>query len=583
MLDDVLADEVQETFWMMAKQMGKTESLNNIVGFHMHQRPAPILIVYPTIDSARKWSTKKLAPMLRDTPILGGLVREARVRDSGNTILDKEFPGGDLTAVGANSPAGLRQLSKMIVIQDEIDTYEETSEGDPCELADGRAETYGDAIFLKMSTPTIKGGSRIEAGFEQSDKQFWHVPCKKCGKFQILSWRQVKWEKGAIEKAWMECNSCGVNWTDYDRIQAINAGKWIATAPFKGIRGRHLSGLYQLIGKKKAFNSYLHQFVVNFLRANKKGRAALMVWTNTFLAETWKDEAFEISDKEIMKRCEAYGDTIPAGVLCITAGVDVQGDRLECEIVGWGDGDETWGIQYQVLPGNPLLPKVWQDLDAHLRKTFTTEDGRKLSINATGIDSGGQRDKKGFAEPVYKFCKPRFGRHIIARKGSSTHAAPIIAGNPTRGNRQRCPLYLIGTDQSKRIVFASLQLADPGPGYMHFPKEPARNYDKEFFAMLTAEEQRPRVVKGFRILEWHKTRERNEALDIRVLANAAKVHLNPSYARLSARALASDGGKTYVLKQPTTVRDPAAQVVSAPKNSRRLRPKTVGGTWATRI
>lgn len=576
MLDDLCNPEVMETFWMIGAQLGKTECLNSAVGYFIHQSPAPILVVYPTLDSARKWSQKKLSPMLRDTPCLQGRVKDPRSRDSGNTILDKTFPGGDLTAVGANSPAGLRQLSKKIVLQDEIDTYEATSEGDPCELADARAETFHDAVFLKCSTPTLKGQSRVEAGFEKSDQQYWFVPCHECGQHQRLKWGQVKWEDENIADAWYQCEHCNARWSDQDRIRNIRAGEWRATAPFKGVRGRHLSGLYRLIGKKKAFRSYLHEFVSSFLRAKNKGRHGLMVWINTFLAETWEEETERVSANALVNRREAYpGNEIPSGVLAVTCGADLQMDRIEYEIVGWGQGFESWGIEYGQVTGSPLMPATWAAFAERIERKFAIAGGRQSRVHRVFIDSGGQ---KGFDEAVYRFAKPRSANGVFAIRGSNTKGAVAVPATPSRNNKLRAPVFRLGVDELKRQLLSMLKVDEPGPGFMHWPEDDTAGFDENYFSMLTSEELRVKVVKGFRVTEWHQTRARNEAWDCRVYNLGAVVHLNPNWAKLKklAEKVQQDDGQGGDAQQTRT------DDVDSP---RRVRPLRTSGraTWATKI
>ncbi len=584
MLDDPIDPEVSETFWMIAAQMGKSESMNSIIGYYIDQDPAPILIVYPTLDGGAKYSKKKLTPMINATPRLRDKVRDPRSRDSGNTILDKSFQGGDLTIVGANSPAGLRQLSKKIILCDEIDTYEPTPEGDPIELADARAETFHDAVFLRLSTPTFKGASRIETGFERSDQQYWFCPCHLCGEYQRLTWDMIKWESGKEKEAWMECKSCGGKWQDHHRIQAIQAGEWRATAPFKGVRGRHLNGLYRLIGKKKSYQTYLHEFVAKFKQANAKGREGLMVWVNTFLAETFEDEVEKIDDDSLLKRREPYTpQTLPDDVLYLTAGVDCQVDRLEVEIMGWGQDHENWGIHYVILPGSPLKPDVWQDLDNLLEQTYTTKSGYQLKVRSTCIDSGGE---KGVTETVYRYCKPRFRKGIFAVKGGKTREAPVVPQNPTRNNKLKCPVYVLGTASAKDYIFTCLQIEDHGPNYLHFPESLDCGYDGTYFKGLTAEEKRTKIEKGKRTTYYHQTRTRNEPIDLRVYALAARLIRNPNYTALrKKRAQDLPKQKDYQLKDPDEAPEPQEeQEKPKPKPKRRPRQRIKKGkTWATRI
>ena len=344
------------TVLMWGAQMGKTEVLLNTIGYFIDAQPAPMLIVYPTLDVSRKFSQKKLTPMLEESPRIKDAVRDPRTRDSGNTILSKEFRGGSLVVAGSNSPASLRQLSCRVIVQDEIDSFEPSAgaEGDPCFLADARATNFHDAVFLKASTPTIRGASRIEAMFEESDQRHWHCPCPHCGEFQTLKWSQVKWPQDRPEEAYYLCEHCEREINDTQRVQMVMAGKWVATHPERRARGYHLSGLYRIMGRKRQFNSYLHEFAVQFLEAKHKGRESLKVWTNTFLAETWEEKGERVSLTDAMERAEDYKtDPLPAGVGVLTCAVDVQKDRLEYEVMGWGIAEESWGVLRGAIHGDP--------------------------------------------------------------------------------------------------------------------------------------------------------------------------------------------------------------------------------------
>jgi phage terminase large subunit GpA-like protein len=542
-------DDVQTTVLLWASRLGKTEMMNNLQGKKIHNDPMGILVCYPTLDSAKKWSKEFFMPMVRATPVLKRLIRNSKSRDSENTILSKRFPGGKVSAIGANSPSGFRQIQAPCVNCDEIDAMENGPEGDPVALAFKRADNYPVSIQVVSSTPTIKGTSRIEAFYESSDKRMWFCPCPKCGHLQTLRWAQVKWtfknpdgtEESRPKDPVYVCESetCRAELNDDDRIAMVKAGEWRATAPFNGIRGYFLNGLNTLFSAKKGYKNKFHQIVAEFLDANKKGKHALMVWTNTFLAETWEDASEKLESSQLLKRREDYGPDLPENILVLTAGVDVQGDRLEIEVDGWANGEESWAVQYFVLPGNPLQQKVWKDLDELLERKFKTKDGRELRILATGVDSS------AYTEAVLGYCKRRFAKRIFAFKGANQSGLPIAPLTPSRANRKKCPVYRIGTDTAKGLIYGRLKLEEHGPGFMHFPCGLQFGFDENYFSMLTAEEIRTRIVKGFPKREWHKTRPRNEALDIRVYSLAALVILQPDWTVLTKKL----EQKVYQLKK----------------------------------
>ncbi len=518
---DAFADPAIETVVVMSSaQVGKTEILNNLVGFHVGQDPAPMLVVQPTLDMAQTWSKDRLAPMLRDTPALSNLVSDPRSRDSGNTTLHKIFPGGHITACGANSPSSLASRPVRVVLCDEVDRYPISAgaEGDPVSLARKRAATFWNRRIGLFSTPTLKGNSRIETAFEESDKRFYFVPCQHCGHEQTLKWAQVRWDEGRPETAAYMCDDCGVLWTDAERVRAIKNGNWQATAESKRVAGFHLSGLYSPW-------TPLESAVLDFLEA-KKQPATLRVFVNTYLGETWEDQGERVDDYAVAERREDFGEQLPREILVLTAGVDVQDDRLEIEIVGWGKDEESWSLDYKTIYGDPSSPAVWQDLDSAFAQEFEREDGKILHVRAACIDSGGHHTNS-----VYAYVRPREGKRIFAIKGVGGEGKPLV-GKPGRNNIGKIRLFPVGVDTAKDLLYSRLKISEPGPGYLHFPLKRS----DEYFRQLTAEKIVVRYHKGFARREWVKMRPRNEALDVRVYAMAALGILNLNLNTLHDRA-----------------------------------------------
>ena len=639
-LDDALDPTVIESIWMMARQLLKTTSLTIVCGYFMDQDPSTMLVVYPTLDDAKTFMKDKMVPAIDSTPRLREKVVKHKSRDGANTILHKRFPGGNLSSCGANSPSSLRQRHKRVVLCDEIDSMRANAEGDPIEQADGRAETFFNAVKIKATTPTIKGLSRGEKLFDASDKQYWFCPCPHCGVMQTLKWSQVKfqfetgkgpadgwWERGvrnaecgtettppAVPSSALpvphsalpvpssetfyrdtaatvyvcESEACGAWWSDADRIDAINKGEWRATAPFKGVRGRHLNGIYRLLGKKSAFRSYLHEFAEGFLKAKAGGRWTLMVWTNTFLAETWEEVTEKLSATVFEQRRENYTpEKLPAPVLVLTAGIDIQADRAEIEIKGWGRAYESWGVKYRVLPGNPLQPQLYKDLDEFIDNfEAVTADGRRLRITAVCVDTGFATDH------VYAWCKARYARRIWAVKGSNQPGQPLI-GSIARGNRRRCPVYRLGTDTAKSEIYGNLRLPEPGPGYYHWPIGGDLGFDASYFAGLTAEEMTVQYVKGFPRRAWMlPAGRRNEPLDITVYNRAAVAILQPNWDALEKAAEAhrvksgvaspSPGGEGRGEGEPRDYQIDPTKQMPAPANKPRRpfrRPGGFVGGW----
>jgi phage terminase large subunit GpA-like protein len=555
---DAVSDPSIETVVVMSSaQVGKTEMLNNLVGYHVHQDPAPILLLQPTLEMAQAWSKDRLAPMLRDTPSLRGRVRAPRSKNSNNTLLHKVFPGGHITMAGSNSPASLASRPVRIVLCDEVDRYPVSAgtEGDPVNLARKRTATFWNRTIILTSTPTVKGVSRVEMEFGQSDQRYFFVPCPHCGAHQRLVWSSVTWlkdeaGKGLPETAQYACEHCAGLWTETERHLAVKRGEWRATEPTKNRAGFHLSELYSPW-------STLESMVAAFLEA--KGRPELLkTWVNTSLGETWEEEGETVDGVGLYGRREKYPAAVPERALLLTAGIDVQRDRIEMEVVAWGEGEESWNVDYRVLPGDTARPEVWRDLDDCLGVTYTHETGTEFHITSALIDSGDQ------TTTVYQFVKPRQGRRIFAGKGIAGPGRPVVkVSRKLSGKKSRdVDLYQVGVDDAKGIIYARLAIEEAGPGYCHFPME----RDAEFFAQLTAEKLMTKFYKGYPRKEWVKTRPRNEALDCRVLAFAALKILNPVWSAIEKR----------VNKKPVEKKEPELR-----RTTQKPRPMRKKRNWAT--
>ncbi len=522
-MDALNNSDVEMIVMMSSAQVGKTEILNNVIGYFMSQDPAPMLMVQPTLQMAEAYSKDRLSAMLRDTPCLKNTVKDPRTRDSGNTLLHKTFPGGHVTMAGSNSPASLASRPVRVVLCDEVDRYEGTSEGDPVDLAHKRTTTFWNRKIMLTSTPGIKGLSRIESAYEQSDMRKYHVPCPHCNEFQILVFGQIKWPKERKGKnirhitarAYYECEHCGCDITEVHRQWMVSNGEWRAQADFNGTAGFWINELYS---PWVSFSNIAEKF----LQAKKGGQETLRVFVNTSLAETWEESGESVDDGSLFSRRERYGPKVPLAAVLITAGVDVQDDRLEVETVAWGKGVESWNLEYKVFYGDPGRTDVWNDLDIFLQKLYTHESGAKMKIAGICVDSGGHHTIQ-----VYEYVKPRQIRRIWAIKGRGGMGVPVTKRPSTR-NKGRVKLFLIGVDGIKESIYARLKVEEFGPGFMHFPLQ----RDEEYFKQLTAEKIITRYVKGFPKREWVKSRSRNEALDCRVYATAALAILNPDMSAL---------------------------------------------------
>ena len=517
---DTIADvKVKKVVVMSSAQIGKTEgAVLNTIGYYMHYDPAPVLIMQPTIQMAEAFSKDRLSKMLQDTPVLSGLVND-KGRNTGNTILQKIFPGGHITMVGANSPSSLASRPIQILLADEVDRYPATAgkEGDPLFLASERLTTFWNSKEVYVSTPTIKDASRIEIEYQHSSQGEWNVPCPECGELQPLEWSGVVFDRDNLDSIQYACAKCGCISPEAAWKKHFKEGRYIHADPENPVKGFHLNALGSTLAQWK-------DIAEKFILANeekKKGNIEpLKSWTNTKMGQTWEEEGTQVDDEELLKRRERYNCEVPPEVLYLTAGVDTQDDRFEIEVVGWGAEYESWGIQYSVLYGDTsnLQHQVWADLDAFLAQTFQKPDGTRMKIICTCVASGGHRTNQ-----VYKFCKARFNRRIFAIKGSNDSAAAYIQ-KPTKSNREQAYLFTLGVDTGKSLLLQRLQVEEEGPGYCHFPKEENKGYGESYFIGLTAEKQVLVYKKGRPFFEWRikdAAHKRNEALDCRNYASAA--------------------------------------------------------------
>ena len=537
-MDAVTDPAVREVWVMKSAQVGWTEILNNVIGFHVDQDPAPILMVQPTLEMAEAWSKDRLAPMVRDTPALRDRIADPKARDSGNTLLHKKFTGGHLTIAGANSPAGLASRPIRVVLFDEVDRYPPSAgaEGDPISLGKKRAATFWNRKVLAGSTPTIKGSSRIEAGFEASDQRYYFVPCTSCGTMQRLIWAQVRWTDGSPESAVYVCEHCGVELTDADKREMLTRGEWRATRPSVGIAGFHISELYS------PWTTW-PEMAEAFLRA-KRFPETLQTWINTALGETWEDKGDTLEPTGLAKRRESYTKaSLPSGVTLLTVGTDVQDDRLESFVYGWGADEEAWLVEHVVLRGDPGQPQVWNEHDEVLRRRYRTDDGRNLTIEAACVDSGGH-----YTEAVYRYCAARKRFRVWAIKGVGGPGRLVWPKRPGRASKLRVDLWLIGVDTIKDVIYGRLKrVTEPGPGYFHF----SADTDEAFFEQLASETIVHRMVQGRRVRMWKPRASgiRQEGLD----------GTNYAYAAMVGR-----GGRELLARRVTTVAEPAP-VVSVPE------------------
>ena len=529
-LDMLVDPECYRITLMWAAQVGKTQLALCGQGYHIQVRPSSQMMMQPSQTDLQVWMNTKFTPMVDSNPAIRDCIAKPRGRDGVNNGNMKSYPGGFLMFAWSGSPKTMRGRSAPVIVADEVDGYEASEEGHPVQLLWQRAATFGDQRkLLEISTPTIKGQSYIEKAFEAGDQRRFHVPCPECGDHQVLSWDHVTWpgkdQEGEDQNpaaARYICAHCGVLWDDGMRKAAIRAGEWRGAKAFKGHASYHLNELYSTFRRLRDIaQSYLDKLATDDLQT----------FVNVSLAETWEETGERADADGLMARAEAFPVSVPAGGLVLTAGVDMQQDRLEVEIVAWGHGEESWSVDYHVLWGDPLQNDVWEELEELLSSTWLHESGAQLPILAACVDTGGTG---GNTQAAYEWLRGKTGRRIFGVKGVGGWGRPIVAA-PSRKrsgkNVRKIDLFLVGVDEAKLTVMRRLAVPNPGPGFCHIPNDRGADW----YQQLTAEKLITRYVKGFPVREWHQTRPRNEALDCRVYALAALKIANPSFKRAAER------------------------------------------------
>jgi phage terminase large subunit GpA-like protein len=519
--------------FMSGAQLGKTEAGNNWIGYCIHQAPGPFLAVQPTTELAKRLSQQRIEPLIEESPELRDIVMPSRTRDSGNTVLAKKFAGGQLVLTGANSAVGLRSMPARWLFLDEVDAYpgDVDGEGDPLALAEARTRTFGHRrkVFM-VSTPTIKGLSRIEREYEASDQRRYFVPCPHCGAKQWLKFERLRWEKGQPQTAHYVCEECDQCIAEHHKTAMLAAGEWRATAECSDphVIGFHISGLYSPVGWL-AWETIAREW-----EAAQGNDAALKAAKNTLLGETWQERGEAPDWQRLYDRVKDHDlRIVPHGALVITAGADVQHDRIEVDVWAWGRGLESWLVDHVVLEGDTSHGGVWDRLTGLLSASWLHEGGAPMRIARLAIDSGDGRS----TSQVYAWVR-KFGAGVaVAIKGmdgfdrSSPVDGPTYVDATENGQKIRrgVKLWKVSVAVFKSETYRFLRLERPTDedlqegiafpdGFIHLPS----GITSEWVKQLTAEQLvTVRDRRGFSKLEWRQTRERNEALDCRVYARAA--------------------------------------------------------------
>lgn len=520
---------VERVVFMKGAQVGATETGSNWIGYVIHHAPGPMMAVWPTVEMAKRNSKQRIDPLIEESSVLSELIAPARSRDSGNTILAKEFRGGVLVMTGANSAVGLRSMPVRYLFLDEVDGYplDVEGEGDAISLAEARTRTFARRKIFIVSTPTIAGASAVEREYEASDQRRYFVPCPHCSHRQWLRFEQLRWDKGAPESAAYVCESCDTPIAEHHKTWMLEHGEWRATAEGTGkTAGFHLSSLYSPLGWR-AWREIAAAWEAAVSKETGSS-AAIKTFKNTELGETWVEEGEAPDWQRLLERREDYAiGSIPAGGLLLVGGADVQKDRIEASIWAFGRGKECWLIEHRVLMGDTARDAVWKRLAALIGETWTHASGAAMPLARFALDTG-------FAtQEAYGFVRACRDSRVMAVKGVVRGAALI--GTPTavdvsqggRKLRRGLKVFAVAVGIAKLEFYNNLRktalvdedgvgIAYPA-GFVHLPR-----IDAEFIQQLCAEQLITRRNRnGFPVREWQKMRERNEALDCYVYARAA--------------------------------------------------------------
>lgn len=530
-MDAVTNPDIEQISVMKSARVGYSKILNHIIAYHIHNDPCPIMIVQPTIEDATGYSKEEIAPMLRDTKCLQGLVSDAKAKDGQNTLLQKLFPGGNLTLVGANSPRGFRRVSRRIVLFDETDGYPASAgtEGDQIKLGIKRTEFYANRKIVAGSTPTVKDFSRIEKLFKQTDQRRYYVPCPKCNHMQYLRWANFECFENDPSTTIYKCENCNAHIPHSKKRWMVERGEWRATAPFNGKHvGFHIWAAYSY-SPNATWQNLMEEYI-----ACKDDQEQLKTFINVTCGEVYEDEYHtKASADGLAKRAaeEKYKKGIPPKeVLILTLGIDVQDDRLSMSVIGFGRNEEMYLVDRKVIYGSPARADLWKQLDEVLLSKYKNELGQELKIDTAAIDTGGH-----FTQETYQYVREREHLGIIGIKGMGQKGKPIL-GKPSKVDihfsgkvlKRSFKLFPVGVDMAKTTIHNKLKDAEVGKGYIHFYPSTTQDYFEE----LTAERQILKYKNGYQERVWiKKNNQANEALDEMVYSYASFQRLLQKYDR----------------------------------------------------
>lgn len=517
-MDAVTDPKVSEVVVCSGVQLGKTELLLNAMCYYIQHEPSPILLVEPSEDLVVQLGRERVDTMIKASPSLRqlfGFSEDLKVKSGVLSGGIKRFAGGYIKMASAASPSGLISRPIRIVLCDEVDRYPARPDGNAIDMAIGRTTNFMDRKILITSSPGALASSEVWRRLGACARYEYRIPCQHCGEPLVWSWQMVKWDKtadsvGDATTARMECPKCGGIIRDAGPASSVQLadGEWVLVSgdPAAGRLGFHVSGLLSPWMP-------LRGIVSEWLAANQaRDIDRLRTFIQDRLAEPWDDRPPAWREYVASEKSRFEDSPDHSTIRFLTAGVDVQRDRIEVSVWGFGVNLESWAIVHVVFTGDPLSSELWARVREFLLSPIETADGRQGIVFAACIDSG-----DGYStQAVYRFCAPLEKRRIVAIKGVGGDNVPLISP-PSRIASYHSPLYKLGVDRLKRILYDRLHISTIGPGYVHIPK----SLSDEFWAQLTAESPETVVERGRQVTRWKQHRARNEALDCAVYALAA--------------------------------------------------------------
>lgn len=523
-----LHSPVREVWVMKSSQVGVTEASVNWLGYTMEYAPGPVMVLMPTLEARDTWKVQKLNPLLTDTPCIRDMLGGLRSRDAAFSKELIDFPGGILFLAGGNSPNSYAQKSVRNLMMDDLDRFPVNvgDEGDPVELARSRVKAFMRHKLLFASTPTIKGASLIERGYDDGDQRKYHVACPHCGERQVLHWAQVRGNVTLTAAHYICEQGCIIE--EHHKPAMLESGVWIAAFPERRVRSYHISAIYAPIGLGPSWLD----LVVHFKRIHKDP-VQLKTFINQNLGEPWEDQTDKLKPHDLAKRAGEYGlGTIPPGCLALTAGIDTQDKWLAVTLLGWGADGRHWIIDWTEIQGDTTSAQVWDEMQAWLHQPRLNSYGREMRIRAAAIDSRGHRSEqvKEFVMrsthkiPVYSVqgATNRIGR-AIAQSGSypnKSRTGKII--------KQGYCVWNVGTEHAKDFIFSNLATDGERQQDERIFNLP-QGLETEYFDGLLSEVYDPEKKRYIpRIGAKYK---RNEPLDTFVYAWAIGQHRNINLGR----------------------------------------------------